>query len=379
MREISDPRLCALEEVADRVNVAFKCTYNDGGQGPYVGFCGTCSDSIIAWNVEQGRVWCSQKECWCREYYDDGFTGGRPEDPCYESVLFSEWRFAIGIYHTGPRAGDPMTIRHAGIGDIAIFTTRFPGDSELDRKIVGLFRIGDIYDDYVTYVQGEEGTGIRLPLDVAKNLYFWDYYSNPSSHLVSWGSGLFRYLTDEQTFQVLRDIYNVARDEHTKSATRRLFPDKLEEVLSGLPPASGARIRLGGKPIIQRVAHERKYGSTGEGENHKRLKEWVAGNPGFLGLKSVTNIEVDSHVFPPGDTPDIVFTCNGRIAVVEIETECPMPGAYQALKYKTLVCAERGLDIQSSAVTSFLVAWVIPEDVKRFCDRYGIQTKVKRL
>ena len=107
-----------MEEVTYRVKVAFKCAHNDGGEGTYVGFCGTCSDSIITWNMKQGRVWCEQGDCECRAHCDGGFKGARPRDPCYESKLFKKWRFGIGIYHTGPNAGDPMAIRRARIGDI---------------------------------------------------------------------------------------------------------------------------------------------------------------------------------------------------------------------------------------------------------------------
>lgn len=167
-----------------------------------MGFCGTCSDETVAWNINQGRVWCDHEERACGEYYDAGFEGDRPEYRCYESKLFMKWGFGIGVYPTRLRVGDATAMKRAEIGDLAVFTTRFPEDSEVDRKIIGLFRIGDIYDwSGVTWVQGEESTGIKLPLDIAVNLCFRDYHANPSWPLVSRGSGLFRCLTDEQTPQ----------------------------------------------------------------------------------------------------------------------------------------------------------------------------------
>ena len=47
-------------------NVAFKCTYNDGGTRGFVGFGGTCSDGNILRNVQTNpRRWCS----------DDAYSG----------------------------------------------------------------------------------------------------------------------------------------------------------------------------------------------------------------------------------------------------------------------------------------------------------------
>ena len=50
-------------------NVAFKCTYNDGGSEGFVGFEGTCSLDNIKRNVKgkHGRRWCSSPSCLCRQ------------------------------------------------------------------------------------------------------------------------------------------------------------------------------------------------------------------------------------------------------------------------------------------------------------------------
>ena len=123
-----------------------------------------------------------------------------------------------------------------------------------------------------------------------------------------------------------------------------------------------------------------KYGRGGEGEDHKRLKEWIAKHPEYLYLKGIVKTEVEAHVFPSGDLPDIVFTCSNDVTVsVEIETDSPIPGAYQAIKYKSLLCAERKLPLDSPKVRSFLVAYSLTEELKGFCDTYGIETVEKRL
>jgi hypothetical protein len=63
------------------------------------------------------------------------------------------------------------------------------------------------------------------------------------------------------------------------------------------------------------------------------------------------------YELPSGDRADVVFDLLGnRYAVVEIETDNPTPGAYQAIKYKVLKCAQVGLDLKSRNVEAILVA-----------------------
>jgi hypothetical protein len=142
-------------------HVAIKCTYNNGGEGTFVGFSGTCSEDVIKWNIESGRVWCSNKDCECRKYYDRGFKGNRPTDPCYESVMFRDWQ-----YGAGSRAGKPIHLLNVDKGKIAILTTRFRGDEEIDRKIIGFFKIGEAKNgpEGETMLIADQSFAIRLSI-----------------------------------------------------------------------------------------------------------------------------------------------------------------------------------------------------------------------
>ena len=75
-------------------NVAFKCTYNDGGERGFVGFNGTCTDGNILRNVKKRprRPWCSNPKNACRRFCDRGFRRPRPQHPCHESQIISNWR-----------------------------------------------------------------------------------------------------------------------------------------------------------------------------------------------------------------------------------------------------------------------------------------------
>lgn len=358
-------------------HIAFKCTYNNGNVGIIVGFNGTCSEDIIKRNIESGRIWCSQKDCECRKYYDSGFKGKQPKgNLCYESVLFKDWRYGAGWYHTGRRAGTPMHLPDVGLGKIAILTTLFPGDRDIDRRIIGLFRIGEITNDPETIVKADDKYRIRLPLEEARELFFWDYYTKKQP----WGSHLHRYLDDIQVAQILKAIQETVKDENVRHLINELLEEISKKIPSKkIPNPSGPRIKISGKRT-KRISIKRKYGAGGEGEEHKRLKEWVAKNPEFLGLKNIIKTEVEEHIFPSGDLPDVVFSCrNGKYAVIEVETDYPLPGAYQSIKYKSLLCAELGLPLGSSDVETILVAWSLPPDLRGFCEKYNIKYVKKKL
>lgn len=363
------------EERLIKKNIAFKCTYNDGGKGFYVGFSGTCSDDILKWNIENGRAWC--RDCACLNYYHKGSKGKRPQSPCYESRLFVDWEFGAGWDHYGVRGNVPRKIRNSEEGKVAIITTRRPGDEEKDRKIVGLYKIGELYSDAdaETMVRADDDFRIRFPEEEANELFFWDFYKNENGNDCSWGQGLYRYLSDLQVAQILKVVRETIKSEEEKLKIDQL----LKEIISGLdtgiiPEPSGARPKKVKRLNV--ISRNRKYGPGGEGIEHRKLKEWIAKHPDLLGLSKVIKVEIEQHVFPSGDLPDIVFSFgNGMYAVIEIETVDPMPGAYQALKYKALMCAEKGLPITSNRVRSFLIAWDIPKNVRDFCHNYSIEAK----
>jgi hypothetical protein len=352
-------------------HLAFKCTYNDGGEGDLVGFCGTCSLDNIKRNIEEGRVWCSQSNCRCRMYYDRGFTGNQPVRPCYEAALFRDWRFGAGHFQQGSRKGQPKRIADAGVGSIAILTTRFPDEDERDRRIVGLFRVGEVHSHKETVVVADQKYRLRLPMEEARELYFWDYYRNPGSpKTVVWRTHLFRYLTDSQVARIVKDVKETTRDENTTNQLASLLQEMWGSGI--VPPASGPR-STASSLHTQRVARSRKYGPTGEGPEHKQLKEWLANNPARLGYEDVIEVRVE-RVFRSGDCADIVWQRKEeQFVVIEVETNIPEPGAYQALKYRCLLCAEMGLELTSLDVEAWVVAREIPESVRAFCEKYDIR------
>lgn len=356
-------------------SVAFKCTYNDGGEGVLVGFSDTCSRDNIGLNMKNSRVWCNSPDCKCRQYYDRGMNGPKPQNPCYESVLFSEWRYGAGSYHTGVKTGMPIHIAQAEVGKFAMLTTRFPNESESERRIIGLFQIGGIEERPETTLLAASRGRVRLPLEEAKELYFWAY-CNTRTGRPDWRTGLFRYLEDSQIHCMLADIAATVRDEKIKTEVKCLIEQAFGN--ASPPPPEGC---LPQKSVNRpdNIARIRKYGSGGEGEEHRKLKMWLSEHPQELGLRDVTGVEIE-HRYVSGDAVDLIFNhATDRYTVVEVETNDPLPGAHQAIKYRALLCAEKMLPLDTELVRSILVAWSMPEEVRSFCKRYRIDVQTHEL
>ena len=127
--------------------------------------------------------------------------------------------------------------------------------------------------------------------------------------------------------------------------------------------------------LTQSEVTARKYGSNGESEEHLNFKNLIARDGSLIGIKNICSVENDSHIFPSADRPDIVFTCgDNRFFIVEIEIENCLPGAYQAIKYKSLFCAEKGFQLNADNVITMLVARKINSTVQQFCNKYGVKT-----
>ena len=90
----------------------------------------------------------------------------------------------------------------------------------------------------------------------------------------------------------------------------------------------------------------------------------------------------EEHLFMSGDSADVAFRFAGgsaAVAEVEVVASGTLVGAHQALKYRTLMCAELGLPVDSKKVSGFLVAPEFSSEASAFCRKYGIKCHEKKL
>ena len=347
-------------------NVAFKCTFNDGGERGFVGFGGTCSDGNILRNVKMNpRRWCSAASSLCRQFCDNGFRGRRPRHPCYESEIIEHWRLGPGTYHTEERDGEPIPMKQARVGKVALLTTRHPDrDTEAQRIVFGIYKIEHVGSDEsgLIWVEGSAGHAIRLSESAAFALPYWGFKRQRKGTAAAWGTGLFRYVSDQEVTNFLHALRPLLQ-----SAQDRTVLEELLECCGDLEPE---RVSEEAKGEVPESALKQKYGPGGEGERHRVLKQLIANQPERLGLgRGKGAVE---HRFVTGDRVDVsVELASGEHGVVEVEVEgeSTLIGAHQALKYRALRAGE--LDTQTLP-HAFLVAYSIPKPVKKFCRRHGV-------
>ncbi len=352
--------------------IALKVTYNDGGaRGGLIGFNGVCSPSNILNNVRiLSKTNCSKPYSPCRIYSDGNFATSPPtlknhrNSWCYESTLFGggPLRFGAGYYHNGSNAGKPIHVSQVEEGDLALLTTRLPTWIEEDRMVFGCFRVArkPVYSEGWGYAIESDGTmDIKLPDYVAQKSNFWRYYQN-SNGSKKCATGLFRYLSEEQTKFFLADLVGLLGDSEER--------DVLANVLGGnVKPRPIKRL-----PVVEGNPLGRGYGG-GESAAHRNLKNYVAQNPAAVGLHPAAVSEVE-FAYLSGDQVDIKFDLpDGTAAIVEIETTMPFPGAHQCVKYRSLLEAARGIPIGSGKVQAILVAHQFDAETRRFASKYDIK------
>lgn len=97
---------------------------------------------------------------------------------------------------------------------------------------------------------------------------------------------------------------------------------------------------------IEAVIRSGKFhGKGGEGENHKKLKEYIYAHPEDIGIKDVVEKDTE-RVLLSGDRLDVYFKqIDGSCIAVEVKPstspdEDIMRGLYQCVKYKAIMDAE---------------------------------------
>ena len=201
-------------------NLALKCTFNDLRRRPgTLGFVETCSDENIARNVAgpTARTWCSLSPC--ATYAQGGYRGAPPKLPCYESALFTAWRFGTGIVAHGTPRERADVPRHARPGKIALLTTRFPGQTEAERVVVGVLHIADVTHDPTwsdsAFVQGDRALSFRVP--DAGLLPYWSFKSGRPA----WNHHLYRYISDGEAKAYLDALLNVVEAPDLRSKVEK--------------------------------------------------------------------------------------------------------------------------------------------------------------
>ncbi len=167
--------------------------------------------------------------------------------------MLQTWTAKAGIYQNGENKGKPMRLLNAKKGKLAVLSTRKPQAPESKRFIFAVFLIGEASvgsDKTEGYAKADSEWKITLSAQEAEKIQFWNYYANMNApETVLMGSGLHRYLSDEQAVQILRDIIKVKTEQSEKEFAQNFLNhfcavNGLDE--SAVPPPNGALVHTGG-------------------------------------------------------------------------------------------------------------------------------------
>ncbi len=220
----------------DRNNIAIKCNYCNGGEtDTLLGYRKPCSDKLIQYNIEHvKRDWCSQEECPCNQYYSGKITREELDKQCngegyvcYESQMMRNWVVMAGFNNNGVRKGESRKFREISRNMVAILTTRTKDMREEDRIIFAVFLVSNAYkgdEEQEGKLTADPYYRIELSKVEAERMKFWKYYYNPQKpDVIRMGSGLYRYLRDEQALQILNDIYDIKSDQSEKEFVKNMI------------------------------------------------------------------------------------------------------------------------------------------------------------
>ena len=244
-----------------RSNIAFKCNYCDGGKSKNsIGYNGLCSEEIIKYNIQKAKhIWCSSDSP-CRKLINgevssyqnlvklinndyDGFA-------CYESVMLRDWKASAGITQTGINKGRPMKLMNVQKNSLAVLTSRYPNDVDKNRFIFAVFLVDESYEGDARdegYVTTDSKFKIQMMPSELHKLKFWNYYRNINApEVIKFGSGLHRYLTDEQAVQILIDIVLIKRGTHQEELSNEFieYYCQVNHIdINKVPPKNGALVK----------------------------------------------------------------------------------------------------------------------------------------
>lgn len=180
----------------------------------------------------------------------------------------------------------------------------------------------------------------------------------------SWLPGGTAHLSPEE----YRQTYEAVRDEVFAFDGWNALLEGLG--LSGIRPTEQDLNDEG----LARAVYLERSGGVGEGDVHRMLKHHVAENPASIGLSSVDAVEQE-YLFISGDRCDIVFDLGGDgHAVVEIKDQQRgelVRGIYQAVKYRALTEAEKGLG-EGYPVSAHLVSHYMDDDIRALAQRFQV-------
>jgi hypothetical protein len=131
-------------------------------------------------------------------------------DEAEREKVFSEWMVFTGLRKSGAHKGSPNRLVRLHQNSCCLITAREPDEPEKDRRIIGLFMVGETFVGKLCedgYIPAHAEYRLRLSEEESKKMLFWNYYFNERyPNNITWNSGRHRYFDNVWMAQILQDI-----------------------------------------------------------------------------------------------------------------------------------------------------------------------------
>lgn len=134
-----------------------------------------------------------------------------------------------------------------------------PNTSEDTRFVFGAFLVDETYegdDNEEGYVTTNSKYKLKLSPEEAHKILLWNYHKNSNDEdRAFWGSGLYRYMTDIVSAQILKDVAKIKKgtsDENLAKEFLEYYCQVNNVDLNTLPEPDGALKGHFGKFCVKR-------------------------------------------------------------------------------------------------------------------------------
>ena len=95
------------------------------------------------------------------------------------------------------------------------------------KQAFGLFLIDDVYEgdeDTSGYVSAQSRFRLTFTIEEGRKLPYWRYHANKNNpSRPAWGTGLFRYISEYEGAQILRDAVSVKMGTESEALAKDFF------------------------------------------------------------------------------------------------------------------------------------------------------------
>ena len=189
------------------------------------------------------------------------------------------------------------------------------------------------------------------------------------------GDGIDEFLSDSEIYYSklsLRDQRNLIEKELEKVFLYQKWDRVLQEL--GLEPVKDLN--------RDDLESKSRFGAGGgEGENHKRLKDFIASNPNVIKFPKIMNKTVKEYRLPSGDSIDIFFEKGDNWFGVEVKSgisdvEDIKRGLFQCVKYQAVLEAfMASLGLAQNVKVVLALGGELPDELVALRNILGVEVR----